>query len=112
MKVLAWIISLVVIAAPAFGADLYNTGREAFVKKDYVTALKYLFAYRTLYEKELLQQPEFLSKLDRSIVIAERQLRSINTHGVSSGISSNGGSSSMQAQGLTISRFKIPPLQK
>ncbi len=31
MKVLAWIISLVVIAAPAFGADLYNTGREAFV---------------------------------------------------------------------------------
>lgn len=56
--------------------DLYKTGNEAYKKGDYVTALKYLFAYRTLKNDELTQHPDFLRSLDISISTAESKLRS------------------------------------
>lgn len=76
MKFFIALILATVISCPAFGEDLYAIGNEALKKHDYITALKYLFAYRTLKESELKQHPDFLSKLDKSIADTEDKVRS------------------------------------
>jgi hypothetical protein len=66
--------------------DLYKTGNEALKKEDYVTALKYLFAYRTLKSEELNKHPDFLRTLDASISTAESKLRSTQLSTVGKGV--------------------------
>jgi len=74
MKRFVLIVALFV-SLSVFGEDLYKIGQTAYSKKDYVTALKYLFAYKTLNENALLQNPSFLSDLNKSIEISEANIR-------------------------------------
>ena len=55
--------------------DIYRKGNDAYQNKDYVSALKYLYAYRVSNEKDLLEHKNFLSQLDEAIENSERQIR-------------------------------------
>ncbi|MFM2368102.1 MAG: hypothetical protein RL619_398 [Bacteroidota bacterium] len=82
MKLLIIVIFLCVnITSSAFAEseeDLYKIGQKAFNDKDYVTALKYLFAYKTLNIAELKKHKKFLDDLDTSIKISEDNIRTQN----------------------------------
>lgn len=66
---------VLLVALPAQALDFYTTGKDALEKRDYVTALKYLFAYRTAKLQELETHPEFLAELERMIQLSEQELR-------------------------------------
>ena len=74
-----------VVNAPILSADelqdvnkeheMYKMGNEAYQKKDYVSALKYLFAYRVANREELAKHDKFSTQIDEAIAISEKQIR-------------------------------------
>lgn len=84
LKHLAIAVLLTVITTPLLadelkqgvnkGQELYTMGNEAYQNKDYVSALKYLFAYRVVNENELTSHEKFLTQLDKAIEISERKI--------------------------------------
>jgi hypothetical protein len=58
--------------------EIYNKGKYAYEKKDYVSALKYLFAYRLINEGELKKCKNLLIQLDKAIVDSEDKLAKCN----------------------------------
>jgi hypothetical protein len=55
-------------------ADYYDIGMRAYKEEDFVSALKYLFAYRSANEGVLKQNESFLSRLDKAIEYCEKKL--------------------------------------
>lgn len=68
---------LLMLQAPAAEADkLWENGLKAYGNKDYVEALKLLYAYRTINEKALRdQKPDILEQIDERIRVSEKMLR-------------------------------------
>lgn len=54
---------------------MYRMGNEAYLEKDYVSALKYLFAYRMVNEIELAKHKEFSAQIEEAIETSERKIR-------------------------------------
>lgn len=54
--------------------NYYDRGMKAYNEKDFLTALKYLFAYRSANEKVLRDNQAFLTKLDKAIEYCEMKL--------------------------------------
>ena len=51
--------------------EMYEKGNEAYKSKDYLTALKYLFAYRAVNEEKLSEHTEFSDQLNEAIATSE-----------------------------------------
>lgn len=55
--------------------DLYQLGNEAFLKNDYVTSLKSLYAYYVINQKAIDAQPDFKAKILNRILKSESILK-------------------------------------
>ncbi len=55
-------------------ANFYDVGMKAYKERDFIAALKYLFAYRSANEKALEDNQDFLSQLDNAIAFCEKKL--------------------------------------
>lgn len=77
-------LSLFITVAPTQAQDssiqavalvnYYDRGMKAYNEKDFLTALKYLFAYRSANEKVLKDNQDFLITLDKAIAYCEMKL--------------------------------------
>ena len=54
---------------------LYKKGYEAYQNKDYISALKYLYAYRVANENKLPEHENFTAQIDEAITISEHEIR-------------------------------------
>jgi hypothetical protein len=68
-------LALAIAHMPVCADELYERGVAAIHKKDYVTALKNLVAYRYANIQKLAGEKEFLAKLEANIAHAETRLR-------------------------------------
>lgn len=81
LLIIIWCLSVQVVLAketetPQNDVDLYyQKGLKAYEKKDYISAIKFLFAYKVTHKKTLSSKSDFLTNLDKSIEYSEKQLR-------------------------------------